>query len=189
MIYLVRHGQTQFNVERRMQGSLDTPLTELGHAQAKAMAALLAREIGDASGWRLISSPQPRARTTAGYIAEALGIPIELEPRIREISTGAFEGRLREEILEEMPEALRPEWWFHGPGGESFEVAAQRIDGWLAELPPEPERKVIAVCHGISGRVIRGRYMGLDRRALVDLDVPQDAIFRLGGGAVERLAC
>ena len=189
MIYLVRHGQTEFNVQRRMQGSLDSPLTELGHRQAQAVAALLAREIPDATGWRLISSPQPRARTTAGYIAEALGLEIELEPRIRELATGAFEGQFRDEIIAGLPAALRPEWAFHGPGGESYEDLIERLESWVADLPPEPHRNIIAVSHGLSGRVLRGRYLGLPRLRLVDLEAPQDAVFRLVDGAVERLAC
>lgn len=189
MIYLVRHGQTQFNVERRMQGSLDSPLTELGHRQAQAVAALLAREIPDAAGWRLISSPQPRARITAGYIGEALGLPIELEPRIRELATGGFEGRFRDEIIAGLPEALRPEWAFHGPGGESYEDLVQRLQSWVDDLPPEPERKVIAVCHGLSGRVLRGRFLALPREGLIDLEAPQDAIHRLLDGVVTRLDC
>ncbi|MGH6997837.1 MAG: phosphoglycerate mutase family protein, partial [Phenylobacterium sp.] len=62
MIYLVRHGQTHFNAEGRMQGHLDSPLTALGRAQASAIGRLLRDLIGKADGWRLVSSPLGRAQ-------------------------------------------------------------------------------------------------------------------------------
>lgn len=189
MIYLVRHGQTQFNVERRMQGSLDSPLTGLGHEQARAVAAFLAREIPDRAGWRLVSSPQPRAWKTAEYIAEALGLERESEPRLRELSTGAFEGRFRDEIIAGLPQSLHAEWAFHGDGGERYEDIVARVDGWMHDLPPEPERRIVAVCHGITGRLIRARYQSLGRETLLALEAPQDAVYRLYGGEVARLAC
>ena len=79
MILLVRHGETQWNVERRMQGQKDSPLTERGRRQAQAMAALVAgivrREAGD---WRLVASPLGRAQATAAMIAEAAGLNLDV---------------------------------------------------------------------------------------------------------------
>jgi probable phosphoglycerate mutase len=66
---------------------------------------------------------------------------------------------------------------------------AGRIGAWLAELPAEPERKVIAVCHGVTSRILRGLYAGLDDHDTMQQDVPQDAIYRLAGGALERIDC
>ena len=60
---------------------------------------------------------------------------------------------------------------------------------WLAALPPEPDRKIIAVSHGIAGVLMRGAYQGLSREATMQQDTPQDALFRLWDGTVERLAC
>ncbi len=59
----------------------------------------------------------------------------------------------------------------------------------MADLPPEPERKVIVVCHGGSGRVVRGAYLGLPRPETWTQPVPQDAIYRLASGAIERFDC
>src|SRR5690349_5479733 len=97
MLYLVRHGQTEFNVEGRYQGALDSALTELGVSQAKAMGRLLKTLIGDPVGWEMIVSPQGRAVHTARLLCEASGFAVDhaVEPRIREISLGEWDGSLR----------------------------------------------------------------------------------------------
>jgi broad specificity phosphatase PhoE len=190
MIYLVRHGQTEFNAARRMQGHLDSPLTALGRAQAQAAAALLAREIGDPAGWRLVSSPLGRTQVTARIVGEALGLPIEIDHRVIEVSCGDWEGCNRDELAQEHPELFVTFGWiFHGPGGETYDQVRDRIAHWLTDLEPEPERRVIVVSHGGAGRVIRGAYMGWDRAATLDQEVPQDAVYRLVNGAIARLDC
>ena len=192
MIYLVRHGQTEFNRERRIQGHVDSPLTELGVRQAHAVGRLLRDLIRDPDGWRIVSSPLGRARSTADIVAEKLGgLTVELEPRIQEMSWGAFDGRLRAEIEAEHPETFgKTGWAFDAPtDGESYEVVCERVGAWLASLPPEPERRIIAVSHGISGRVLRGLYAGLPRDEAGQQDVPQDAVFLLQNGGVGRIDC
>jgi broad specificity phosphatase PhoE len=190
VIYLVRHGQTAFNAERRMQGHLESDLTELGLRQAQAMAALLAREIPDPRGWRLVASPLRRTRATAAAVSHALGLPIEIDPRLIEIDVGGWSGRLIEEVRAEQPALFATrDWAFHGPGAETYDQMCERLGGWLEDLPPEPERRVIAVSHGVAGRVLRGLYAGMPRAEALLQDVPQDAIYRLAGGAVERLDC
>jgi probable phosphoglycerate mutase len=190
MIYLVRHGQTHFNAERRQQGHMDSPLTTLGRAQAAAAGRLLRDLVGKPDGWRLIASPLGRAQDTADVIGQALGLPIETDPRVIEVSFGEWDGRLRDELAAEHPETFgRGDWQFAAPGGESFESVEARVGAWLAGLPPEPERKVIVVSHGGSGRVVRGAYLGLSRAETWAQDVPQDAVFRLASGAVERIDC
>ena len=190
MIYLVRHGETEFNAERRQQGHLDSPLTTLGRAQGAAIGRLLRDLIDEPDGWRLISSPLGRAQATAGLIAEALGLPIETDRRVIEVSFGEWDGRLRDELAAEHPETFgRGGWQFAAPGGESYESVEARVGDWLASLPPEPQRKVIVVSHGGSGRVVRGAYLGLPRAETLAQEVPQDAVFRLASGSVERIDC
>lgn len=191
MIYLVRHGQTEFNRERRIQGHVDSPLTELGVRQAGAVGGLLRDLIREPEGWRLISSPLGRAHATAEIIAGRLGgLPIEFDDRLKEMSWGAHDGRLRVELEAENPETFgKTGWAFDAGSGESYEAVATRVGGWLASLPPEPERKIIAVSHGISGRVLRGLYADLDRDASAQQDVPQDAVFLLQHGGVGRIDC
>ncbi|HLZ73913.1 histidine phosphatase family protein [Phenylobacterium sp.] len=192
MIYLVRHGQTEFNRERRIQGHVDSPLTELGLRQAKAVGRLLRDLIREPDGWRIVSSPLGRARSTAEIVAAKIGgLPVELDARLQEMSWGSFDGRLRAEIEAEHPETFgKTGWAFDAPtDGETYEGVCARVGDWLASLPPEPERKIIAVSHGISGRVLRGLYAGLPRDEAGQQDVPQDAVFLLQHGGVGRIDC
>lgn len=190
MIYLVRHGQTAFNRERRLQGHVDSELTELGLAQADAVGRLLKFLTRGEPGWRIVSSPLGRAQRTAEVVARHLDGVVEIESRLIELSWGEWDGRLRTELEAAYPEAFAESGWaFRAPTGESFGSVAARMTDWLKSLPPEPKRRVIAVSHGVAGRVLRGVYAGLGREATVAQDVPQDAVFRLAGGRIERIDC
>lgn len=191
MILLMRHGETFWNREGRIQGHTESDLTPLGERQARAMAGLVADLVRHEGGrFRLISSPIGRARRTAAMVAEATGLPIEIDARLSEICCGDWEGRLRSEIAHFHPEVFRTrEWFFGAPGGETFEDVTARASDWLASLPPEGDRRVIAVSHGVWGRLARGAYAGLDRQTTLDQDVPQDAVYRLRGGMIDRFDC
>ncbi len=190
MIYLCRHGQTFHNREGRLQGQTESDLTPLGRAQAAAMGDLLVSLIEDPSDWRIVASPLRRARNTAESIGAALSLPVAFDDRLLEINVGDWSGRLRDEVRTEAPELLTdPDWAFRAPGGETYDDIMVRVSAWLAEQAPEPERKLIVVSHGIAGRLLRGAYGGLTRPEVMAQDVPQDAIFRLQGGLMERLAC
>jgi broad specificity phosphatase PhoE len=191
VIFLVRHGQTEFNRERRIQGHVDSPLTELGVRQAKAVGRLLRDLIREPEGWRIVSSPLGRAHATAELVSAKLGgLPVELDDRLREMSWGAYDGRLRAELEAQEPETFgRTGWAFDAGTGESYEVVSARVGAWLTSLPPEPDRKIIAVSHGISGRVLRGLYANLGRDDASLQDVPQDAVYLLQHGGVGRIDC
>lgn len=190
MIYLCRHGQTFHNREGRLQGQTESDLTPLGRAQAAAMGTLLASLIEDPAQWRIVASPLRRARNTAEAIGAALSLPVAFDDRLLEINVGDWSGRLREEVRAETPALLDdPDWAFRAPGGETYDDIMVRVSAWLAEQAPEPERKLIVVSHGIAGRLLRGAYGGLSRAEVMAQDVPQDAIFRLHAGQMQRLAC
>ncbi|MDP1738649.1 MAG: histidine phosphatase family protein [Caulobacter sp.] len=190
-LYLVRHGQTEFNLARRYQGALDSPLTSLGVAQAGQMGALLATLVdADTS---MISSPLGRARHTAEIIAGAARLsPPTLDPRLAEVSLGAWDGLTDEDIDFAFPGARdgtsRWDWYFASPDGERYEAMAARLGEWLGEATAS-EQSLVAVSHGVAGRVIRGIYAGMDRDEALKLDVPQDAVFRLAEGMIERIDC
>lgn len=191
MILLVRHGETEWNVARRFQGRQDSPLTPRGLAQARAMGGLVRDLIARESGaFRLVSSPLGRASATAEAIARAAGLTAELDERLAEVSCGAWEGLRREDVIAAHGEsATGGELIFRGPGGETFEQVQARLEGFLADLPPEPQRRVVVVSHGAAGRVLRGLYAGLSRETVLGLEVPQDAVYRLSAGQVDRFDC
>ncbi len=192
MLYLCRHGQTEWNREGRLQGRTESDLTPLGRLQAEAMADLLfdlvARE--PAATWTLVASPLRRARMTAEAIGRRLGLPIGFDDRLLEIDVGEWSGRLRDEVRGENPHLAGDDaWGFQAPGGETYEGMMARIADWLADQAPEPERRLIVVSHGIAGRLLRGAYAGLSRQDTLAQDVPQDALYRLHAGQIDRLDC
>ena len=185
-IFLVRHGETEWNRARRYQGWSDSLLTERGVAQAKAIGRHLA-SLPEASGAAIVASPLGRARRTAEIIAECLGrreAP-HLDARLREISLGAWDGLDRREIRARLgPRFVEFEWYFETPHGQSYGDFAAPIASWLQEIGDDP---VIAVSHGVVTRVLRGLYAGLPRAEALRLAVPQDRIFRLAGGAIDEI--
>jgi probable phosphoglycerate mutase len=190
MIYLVRHGQTEFNREGRYQGACDSPLTLLGQRQARAIGVLLrAHTPRDAT---IVSSPLGRAWSTAEIIRQTGGFSGEVvaDPNLAEISMGAWDGLLLSEI-----EALRPpfdmterpsDWYMRSPDGETYDAFAARLGVFLAHALRRAA-PLIVVSHGVAGRVLRGLYASLDKDEALRLPVPQDAVWRLAGGRIERL--
>ncbi len=153
MIYLCRHGQTEYNREGRMQGRLDSVLTDLGRAQAGAMAGLLHGLIPDIDGWRLTASPQARAKATAEAIGGRLRLPVALDDRLMEISVGAWEGQRHDDLRRAHPEAFADrQWCFRAPDGETYDQVYARAAGWLAD--PAPDARVIVVSPGVTGPLV-----------------------------------
>ena len=192
MIYLCRHGQTEWNRERRLQGQAEADLTPLGRLQAAAMADLLHDLIArdPPADWRIVASPLRRARDTAQAIANGLGREVEFDDRLMELTVGEWEGRLYADVHRENPEAFKsPEWFFTAPGGETYEQVMARVSDGLAQQAAESERRLVVVSHGIAGRLLRGAYAGLSREETLAQDVPQDAIYRLSAGQIDRLDC
>jgi len=190
MIHLVRHGETEFNRADRVQGRVDTPLTRLGEAQARAIGERLAHlretEGGD---WTLETSPLGRARQTAEIIAGVAGLPeARVEPALIEVDYGAIEGLTPAELEAAWPGLARGGALFgRAPGGESLAELMARASAWLAARAGGPA--VVAVTHAGFARAARGAYLGLSENEIRALDKPQDAIFRLAGGREERLDC
>lgn len=192
MIYLLRHGETVWNTERRKQGRLDSPLTALGISQAQTLGALLAGQIEHSTHYRIVSSPLGRAWQTAVIIANELDFPsknLVMEPRLAELAYGHWEGLTIDQIKErhlaswELRRANR--WNVAVPDGESYADVAIRVGAWLSDIS-EAER-LIVVCHGVTSRVIRGLYASLTQEVTLALSEPQDSIFRLSNGQIEEL--
>lgn len=147
-LYLVRHGRTAWNLGRRTQGHADVPLDEEGLRQAERLTAILRGE----GLRRLYVSPLQRAVQTAQPIAQASGLEMHLDDRLRERNWGDFQGltardaalRYPEEdaFLHAAPRTARP------PGGESFEELCARVEDCLREIAAEDDSPAAVVCHG-----------------------------------------
>lgn len=164
MIWLVRHGQTAFNAEGRIQGAKDSPLTPLGEEQGKRLGALLGR-IAPADA-RLVASPLGRTQHTARLIREHGGFssPIETDTRLAEISLGEWDGMLKDDIRQRVPDydagPNRWGWFFNAPGADSYEAMTARLGGWLEDARAH-NGPIIAISHGVAGRILRGLFSTL----------------------------
>jgi len=192
LIYLLRHGETVWNREDRIQGRRDAPLTERGIEQARRMGRTLQPLLEDEAPFTLLASPLGRARRSAELILEAIRpfiAEVRTDARLMEMSWGAWEGLVRAEI--EARDAERwcrfeaDPWRVAPPGGESYGELAQRARGWLESVADE--RRLIVVAHGGFGRVLRAHYAGLPPAAALALKAPQDALHRLEAGTVAEI--
>ena len=191
MIFLIRHGQTEFNLQGRLQGRMDSPLTPLGQEQAKRMALCLKPFVEAPEHWEVIASPLGRTQRTAEIVCETLGLGggISLDHRLAEVDVGDWEGLSREDIEAIAPGVIgTPGWLLRTPGGETYEAVAERLGSWLAGIDENDGRKRLVVSHGIAGRVLRNLYAGggQDPGAPAP-QTPQDAVFRLYGGVAGRI--
>jgi probable phosphoglycerate mutase len=188
-IYLVRHGETQWNRDRRVQGQLDSPLTPRGHDQVRRIGQLLARVLAGVGPLPVHVSPLGRTRTTVAILGEELALgPMTIEPRLAELSLGSWDGLTWDQVqarhADLLAGATEHTWYFRAPDGESFASASRRLAAWQADLT-EP---VIAVSHGMVGRILRAIYLNLPRDEALAYPLPQDEVwhFRQGEMAVLR---
>ena len=150
MLYLVRHGQTPYNAEHRLQGQLDTRLSELGREQAHALGLKLKAE--GARFDALYCSRLERAIMTASIIGSRIGLEPRVVPGLEEINFGCFQGHTYEEIAELYPEAYR-EFQLRGTdvnphGGETGQMVFERARRALLSLPEAEKGSALVVSHG-----------------------------------------
>lgn len=186
-LLLARHGQTVWNVEHRLQGQLDSPLTDEGVAQSLAIADLLA----DRGVLTVCSSPLGRAMQTAIIIAERVGAQLIEVPELAELDHGELAGMTWDEIEAAYPTAReeraanRYGWAF--PGGESYAQARARARkalsacGWASEGAP------LLVSHEMIGRMLRAELRGLDASNALGLRHPHGVVFEIDGGSERML--
>ena len=183
-ILLARHGESDWNRERRWQGHADRPLTERGREQARALAARLADVDLDA----VYASDLRRAHDTGATVAEPRGLPLRARPALREVDVGAWSGLTREEVAQRFPDAFRT--WTDGyPGwddGESYEAMCQRVVGEVIRIANDHEGGcVLVVSHGGPIRAIHAAALGLDVHAYRRLR-PVEPNARLSGVCVRK---
>jgi len=186
-IYLLRHGETEWNTQKRKQGHRNSPLTERGCTQAAENGRRLKPRVSIDRPLAVISSPLGRAMQTASKVVEVLGLSpniIECEDRLMECSFGLWEGLAEAEIKRQFPHewAARSldRWNTSAPDGESYADVNARVSAWYREL--SREETTIVVCHGLTSRVFRGIYLGLSEQEIFELSEPQDGFFELRDG-------
>lgn len=196
VIYLMRHGQTIWNAQKRLQGRKDSPLTAKGAAQAAAFGRRLQAVLPDPAAATVISSPQPRAWQTAVLAVDALGgdpAAIQLDDRLKEHAFGLWEGLLWEDVqrdhAESMAARLADKWNAPAPEGESYSDVAERVGQWLEGVTDRaaPGVPTLVFCHGVVARVMRGLYGGLSQEETMSLPEPQDRIFKLADGRIDEI--
>lgn len=148
---LIRHGQTDWNLEGRYQGQSDVALNATGRAQARALSQILKHQPFAA----LYASDLIRARETAEIIGEILSLPVQLEPGLREIHQGEWEGQLSETIIARYEglfrERLLDPAHTRPPGGETVAEVAARVWAVLDAIARQhPADSVIIVSHGLA---------------------------------------
>jgi broad specificity phosphatase PhoE len=181
-LYFARHGQTQANLQKRFSGDKDTPLTELGQAQARNVGLILKRELGDAAGINFVCSPLARAQTTMRIARQTMGLApngFATDERLKEINLGTWD-----QLTDDEARALDPgyfdrrmndKWNVRVPEGENYADVAARARGWVSALKAD----TFAVSHGAFTRILRGLVLGLDAPAMSGLDEPQGVVFRV----------
>ncbi|WP_319993725.1 histidine phosphatase family protein [Deinococcus aetherius] len=179
---LLRHGQTEWNVEGRPQGRLDSPLTELGVAQARAHGATLA----PLPLARAYTSPMGRARRTAELVLEGRDVPLTVLDDLAELDAGEVSGLTRPEWQTRFPEwaadRRRDKYRTVFPDGESYEAAAPRADRALKRIHGDGPGAVLIVAHEMIGKLLRMHLLGLTPAQAMSLHHPQDVIYRVQGG-------
>jgi len=192
LLYLIRHGQTDWNVEQRLQGQAEVDLNAVGLAQIERNAKLLAELVKDPADFDFVSSPLRRTRATMERIRQEFGLPREgyrIDTRLMELHFGEWQGFTYAELEQQRPGTTlgrhAQKWTFVPPGrdAESYERLAGRVAEWLGEV----SRPTICTTHG---GVIRTLFHLIDAMPTDDaanLPVPQDRILRVSDGKLEWL--
>ena len=168
-LLLLRHGQSTWNADGKWQGQADPPLSPLGEEQARDAA----RRLTPGQFSRIVASNLQRAHRTAEILAESLRLPVEVDPELREIDVGDWEGLTRAEINERAPGALAD--WSEGrsestPGGELRKHLTDRARAALlrAAAASSPGDKLLLVSHGALIRNL-DRALGLQPQGIGNL--------------------
>ncbi len=195
ILYYLRHGETDWNVERRLQGRQDIPLNARGRAQAShcgdVLRDLCARAGTDPATLDYVSSPLGRARETMELARGAMGLVTDgyrLSVDLIEISFGAWESFTIAELRERDPDGVaareHDKWHFLPPGGESYEMVAARMRAWYGAL----SRDTVAVAHGGTARGLMA-VLGIAKPAAAPLiDIEQGVVYVFEGEQLTRYA-
>jgi broad specificity phosphatase PhoE len=192
-IYYIRHGETQWNADGRLQGVQDIPLNDLGRKQAAnaggILAGLFARDGRSETSLNFVASPLGRARSTMELVRGSLKLPphdYAVDDRLREIGYGQWEGSTLSQMQQENPAVFAArainKWTVPPPDGESYAEVQARMTDWYNQLTAD----TVAVAHGGTARALMVA-LGIetpDRAA--DLTIEQGAVYVFGDGGLAK---
>jgi probable phosphoglycerate mutase len=195
VLYYVRHGETEFNLQGRLQGRRDTVLNAHGRQQAAECGVVLrdlfARDQRQAQDFKYISSPLKRARQTMEILRGVLGLaPLDydIDPRLIEIAYGEWEGLTLPEIEARNTGVLtqreRDKWDFAPPGGESYQQLTARIDDWYRSLTSD----VVVTAHGGGVRALMALFKILPEEEATHAQIAQGVVYVFSDGTLSRYA-
>ncbi len=179
-LYIIRHGETTWNAEQRMQGRLDSPLNNKGRAQAQLHGETLQRMGGVDY---VLASPSGRTRETTAILNRFLQVPVDYDEALMERDCGLWSGFTVDEIAAQYPD----EWvardvdpYHHRPPqGENLPDLITRVTSCLAALAALPHERIALVTHGVMSRAILTHYLGLEPGDANRLRHPNDLFYRL----------
>src|SRR6202171_1517237 len=193
VIYYIRHGETSWNAEGRLQGVLDIPLNDLGRKQAaeagNILSGLFARDGRSNSSLSFVASPLIRARATMELVRGELKLPLAgyaLDDRLREIGYGQWEGSTLPEMQVADPDLFArrqaEKWTVAPPGGENYVAVQARMQDWYASLQTD----TVAVAHGGTARALMVA-LGLETPvSAADLTIEQGAVYVFRDGGLQK---
>jgi broad specificity phosphatase PhoE len=195
VLYFLRHGETDFNVEQRLQGQYETSLNARGRIQAQQCGGLLrdlfARDGCAVHDCAYVSSPLMRARETMRLVRATLGLDAdgyEVDDRLKEIAYGDWEGSTLPEIEARDPHALARreagKWGFKPPRGESYRDVAARVASWYAGVT----RDTIVTAHGGVARALMANFCILPEADATHAEIRQGTVYVFAGGTMARYA-
>jgi broad specificity phosphatase PhoE len=188
-IYHIRHGETDWNVDGRLQGWRDLPMNARGLQQAAHAAHILhelfAREGKSPEDFTYVSSPLTRATATMRIVRTELKLPVEdfaCDDRLREIGYGTWEGQTLREMAERDPVVFAKrsanKWETAPPSGESYAHLAARVRTWYATLTED----TVVTAHGGTTRVLMVITGGATTDEAADRPIKQGAVYVFGQG-------
>jgi probable phosphoglycerate mutase len=177
-LIFIRHGETDWNREARLQGQRDIPLNALGRRQAERNGRAIAGMLRSGE-WRLVASPLGRSVETMQIVLAAAGRPgarFSTDPVLMEACYGDWEGLTLPEVADRDPQGARArerdKWAFVPPAGESYSMLSDRLSAWLAGL----DAPTLLVAHGGTLRILLHRLGGLPAHDAPHLATPQDRV-------------
>lgn len=184
-LYVIRHGQTDWNAERRLQGQRDIDLNDIGREQARGNGVMLKDILGDEVGkYDFVASPLARTRETMEIIRKAMGLQPDAyrtDPRLVEVSFGAWEGSTLKELkatqADRLAERNLGKWDFIPPGedAESYEILSWRIGSWLQSV----SGPTVCVAHGGVIRALFRLIADIPKEDAAEGEIPQDRILQI----------